>query len=98
MKVKFLTKQDPLKWKDSHGYSNIKKQSPRVGRQMAKIKVLLLGESVNSPKKASSTKKLGLRLKRILADAKKSGNTRKITAIRRIMRQRASFLRSMFRD
>lgn len=97
MRVGLLKRQNPLKWKDIYGYDNITKHAPRITRQMSKIKVVLLGEAM-SPKKSSSTRGLGVRLRRIMADAKKTGNARKLKAIRKIMRQRASFLRSMFRD
>lgn len=99
-------KTDPLKWADVYGYPNIRKQSPRITKQRKTVKVLLLGESLKgSIKKAESTRKLGLRLRKLMAMAHKTGDTRKTIAIRKLMRQRASFvsnrasfLRSMFRD
>lgn len=91
--VKRFRKLSPMQWRDSYGYPNIPKQAPRITKQVAKIKVVLLGESSRP-----SVSQVASKLRKILMSAKKSGNKRKVTAIKKVMRQRASFLRSMFRD
>ncbi len=93
---------NPMVWIDGHDYGPQNAvEVPAITKQESKmIKVYVITERVQTFSKAEKTSKNRVRLSKLMRASKRGDEaaTSKMSSLRRSIRDRAAFLRSMYKD